>query len=46
MTTAFEGDAEDVNAETETDRTRWLALYVLCGGMLMIVLDRAIWPGW
>src|SRR3954447_22178394 len=42
MTTAFEGDAEDVNAETETDRTRWLALYVLCGGMLMIVLDVTI----
>jgi EmrB/QacA subfamily drug resistance transporter len=25
-----------------TDRTRWLALYVLCGGMLMIVLDATI----
>jgi EmrB/QacA subfamily drug resistance transporter len=29
-------------AETMTDRTRWLALYVLCGGMLMIVLDATI----
>jgi EmrB/QacA subfamily drug resistance transporter len=27
---------------TETDRSRWLALYVLCGGMLMIVLDATI----
>jgi EmrB/QacA subfamily drug resistance transporter len=25
-----------------TDRTRWLALYVLCAGMLMIVLDATI----
>ena len=24
------------------DRSRWLALYVLCGGMLMIVLDATI----
>jgi EmrB/QacA subfamily drug resistance transporter len=27
---------------TQSDRTRWLALYVLCGGMLMIVLDATI----
>src|SRR5512133_3104790 len=27
---------------THTDRNRWLALYVLCGGMLMIVLDATI----
>jgi EmrB/QacA subfamily drug resistance transporter len=27
---------------THSDRTRWLALYVLCGGMLMIVLDATI----
>ena len=26
----------------EHDRTRWLALYVLCAGMLMIVLDATI----
>ncbi|HEX3361522.1 MAG TPA: MFS transporter, partial [Solirubrobacterales bacterium] len=25
-----------------TDRQRWLALYVLCAGMLMIVLDGTI----
>src|SRR5215208_7014004 len=40
MTTAFEGD-QDVT-ETQTERNRWLALYVLCGGMLMIVLDATI----
>jgi EmrB/QacA subfamily drug resistance transporter len=28
--------------EVGTDRSRWLALYVLCGGMLMIVLDVTI----
>jgi EmrB/QacA subfamily drug resistance transporter len=28
--------------ESEPDRTRWLALYVLCAGMLMIVLDATI----
>src|SRR3712207_2906078 len=27
---------------TETDRSRWLALIVLCVGMLMIVLDATI----
>jgi len=27
---------------TEQDRTRWLALYVLCAGSLMIVLDTTI----
>jgi EmrB/QacA subfamily drug resistance transporter len=27
---------------TSSDRTRWLALYVLCAGMLMIVLDATI----
>src|SRR6201986_2930632 len=25
-----------------TDRSRWIALYVLCAGMLMIVLDVTI----
>jgi EmrB/QacA subfamily drug resistance transporter len=28
--------------QTTTDRTRWLALYVLCAGVLMIVLDTTI----
>jgi EmrB/QacA subfamily drug resistance transporter len=27
---------------TETDRSRWIALVVLCTGMLMIILDSAI----
>src|SRR3954463_8609439 len=29
-------------ATTTTDRSRWIALYVLCVGMLMIVLDATI----
>ena len=28
--------------EATNDRRRWLALYVLCVGMLMIVLDATI----
>jgi EmrB/QacA subfamily drug resistance transporter len=31
-----------LTADTSNDRTRWMALYVLCGGMLMIVLDATI----
>jgi EmrB/QacA subfamily drug resistance transporter len=31
-----------VTAETKTDRRRWMALYTLCVGMLMIVLDATI----
>ncbi|MGB2710782.1 MAG: MFS transporter [Conexibacter sp.] len=31
-----------MTVETQTDRTRWLALYVLCLGMLMIVLDATV----
>jgi EmrB/QacA subfamily drug resistance transporter len=31
-----------VTTDTRSERTRWLALYVLCGGMLMIVLDATI----
>ena len=34
--------ASDRPAELASDRTRWLALYVLCVGMLMIVLDSTI----
>ncbi|HKG01851.1 MAG TPA: DHA2 family efflux MFS transporter permease subunit [Conexibacter sp.] len=33
--------AVTMTAET-TDRTRWLALYVLCAGVLMIVLDATV----
>src|ERR1700761_1066599 len=29
-------------AAQTTDRTRWLALYVLCAGVLMIVIDATI----
>ena len=31
-----------MTAETTSDRKRWLALYVLCAGVLMIVLDATI----
>ena len=31
-----------MTADTTTERNRWAALYVLCGGMLMIVLDATI----
>ena len=31
-----------MTAETRNDRKRWMALYVLCVGMLMIVLDATI----
>ena len=31
-----------MTAETMNDRKRWLALYVLCAGVLMIVLDATI----
>jgi EmrB/QacA subfamily drug resistance transporter len=31
-----------VTDDTRNDRKRWMALYVLCGGMLMIVLDATI----
>jgi EmrB/QacA subfamily drug resistance transporter len=34
-------NATDSTTHSE-DRTRWLALYVLCAGMLMIVLDATI----
>jgi EmrB/QacA subfamily drug resistance transporter len=31
-----------MTTDTTSDARRWLALYVLCGGMLMIVLDATI----
>ena len=31
-----------MTAEKNTERNRWAALYVLCGGLLMIVLDATI----
>src|SRR5688572_22507584 len=35
-------EIENVTTDTRNERTRWLALYVLCGGLLMIVLDATI----
>jgi EmrB/QacA subfamily drug resistance transporter len=40
--TANGKENEDVAADRRDDRQRWLALYVLCLGMLMIVLDATI----
>src|SRR5262245_42536155 len=37
-----QGEGEETEMTEMTDRNRWLALYVLCGGMLMIVLDATI----
>ncbi len=31
-----------MTAETMNDRKRWIALYVLCAGVLMIVIDATI----
>jgi EmrB/QacA subfamily drug resistance transporter len=31
-----------VNAQLDTERSRWVALYVLCAGVLMIVLDVTV----
>src|SRR6266542_3426005 len=31
-----------MTSHTDTDRSRWLALYVLCVGVLMIVLDQTV----
>jgi EmrB/QacA subfamily drug resistance transporter len=31
-----------LTTETRTDRQRWIALYVLCAGVLMIVIDATI----
>jgi EmrB/QacA subfamily drug resistance transporter len=35
-------NAANTHTSDTHDRTRWLALYVLCAGMLMIVLDATI----
>jgi len=34
--------SKSLTAQAHNDRTRWLALYVLCAGVLMIVLDVTI----
>src|SRR3954449_5445044 len=36
------GGAGLIYMTTSTDRSRWIALYVLCVGMLMIVLDVTV----
>src|SRR5437763_4736060 len=33
---------ENVTARRDNDRSRWIALVVLCAGMLMIVLDATV----
>jgi len=38
----MEATAENMTTAPGPDRRRWLALYVLCAGMLMIVLDATI----
>jgi EmrB/QacA subfamily drug resistance transporter len=41
-TTTTSRSGDDVSADTTDDKTRWLALYVLCAGVLMIVLDATV----
>jgi len=40
--TPDEQEIDDMASDTRTERQRWIALYVLCAGMLMIVLDATI----
>jgi EmrB/QacA subfamily drug resistance transporter len=40
--TPMHKETENVTSETRTDRTRWMALNVLCAGVLMIVIDATI----
>src|SRR3954453_19181600 len=42
MTTNPTTEEPVMNATTSSDRSRWVALYVLCTGMLMIVLDATV----
>src|SRR5213079_1224947 len=35
-------DGTQATREAESDRSRWIALVVLCVGMLMIILDQTI----
>src|SRR5215210_6368450 len=39
---SFRGPDRPTRMTATTDRNRWLALYVLCAGMLMIVLDVTV----
>ena len=40
--TETNGNAATGTESPEADRSRWIALYVLCAGMLMIVLDATV----
>src|SRR4051812_42793833 len=42
--TQAQGGMQDQSQQSEamSDRSRWVALYVLCAGMLMIVLDITV----
>src|SRR5919107_440229 len=42
MSSARSAGLRGMTANHPTDRSRWMALYVLCAGMLMIVLDVTI----
>src|SRR3954466_16054348 len=42
MSFATRGGPKDMISKNATDRSRWIALYVLCVGMLMIVLDATV----
>jgi EmrB/QacA subfamily drug resistance transporter len=42
MDTTALPERDAMTEQTTTDRTRWIALYVLCAGMLMIVLDVTV----
>jgi len=42
MSSGLADGLEGMNAEQTAERSRWIALYVLCAGVLMIVLDVTI----
>jgi EmrB/QacA subfamily drug resistance transporter len=42
MSSAADPGLQGMNAEQIAERSRWIALYVLCAGVLMIVLDVTI----
>src|SRR6478752_6062093 len=42
MSSERPGGLRSMTIDQTTDRSRWIALYVLCAGVLMIVLDVTI----
>jgi len=42
MTETAAATSRDNEAARQAERTRWIALIVLCAGMLMIILDQTI----